>query len=253
MIALAIASILVSLTSASIVPISENAFAYTRNQATSQASHCGNGQEPENNGCQNISSSIQGDENSVAITSQQTFPEIVSEEPTPPVTATLIIRKIVECVPGQECPGLPDAGAFLIFVDPSNGPDSDTIKGSATGGPVPFTPGDYITFEMIPQVPEGLNFVVATFTSDCETALSHSNGPILAEVRECTITNTYEPEPPIDTDANGVRDDVDNCPAVVNEEQLDLDGDGLGDACDICPAAFNPDQADTDGDTVGDA
>jgi hypothetical protein len=52
------------------------AFAYNRNQATSAAAtnDCGNGQVPTNIGCQNTDSQIQGDENSVALTSQQTFP-----------------------------------------------------------------------------------------------------------------------------------------------------------------------------------
>jgi hypothetical protein len=56
------------------------AFAYNRNQATSAANDCGNGQIPTNIGCQNTDSQIQGDENSVALTSQQTFP---SEPPSP--------------------------------------------------------------------------------------------------------------------------------------------------------------------------
>ena len=74
-IALALAIILVLSTLISmIIPISENAFAYEKNQATSQASDCGNGQEPENIGCQNIGSSIQGDENAVNIIGQQSFP-----------------------------------------------------------------------------------------------------------------------------------------------------------------------------------
>ncbi|MEM8924446.1 MAG: thrombospondin type 3 repeat-containing protein [Actinomycetota bacterium] len=42
-----------------------------------------------------------------------------------------------------------------------------------------------------------------------------------------------EPEPPAaDGDADGVADDVDNCPEAANPEQIDSDGDGLGDACD---------------------
>jgi hypothetical protein len=52
-------------------------FAYNRNQATSAAANdCGNGQVPTNVGCQNTDSQIQGDKNSVTLTSQQTFPSV---------------------------------------------------------------------------------------------------------------------------------------------------------------------------------
>ncbi len=56
-----------------------------------------------------------------------------------------------------------------------------------------------------------------------------------------------------DTDGDGVRDDVDNCPAISNEGQLDTDTDGRGDACDNCVEVANPAQADEDGDALGDA
>ena len=36
----------------------------------------------------------------------------------------------------------------------------------------------------------------------------------------------------VDTDGDGINDDVDNCPLVPNPDQLDSDGDGIGDACD---------------------
>lgn len=44
-----------------------------KNQASSQANACGNGDMPLNVGCQNSNSQVQGDENGVAITAQQTF------------------------------------------------------------------------------------------------------------------------------------------------------------------------------------
>ena len=56
----------------------EDAFATKKkeyNQATSQANACGNDFVPINVGCQNTDSQIQGDENAVAQTAQQTFPE----------------------------------------------------------------------------------------------------------------------------------------------------------------------------------
>ena len=56
----------------------EDAFAgkkkYGKNQAISQANDCGNGFLPENVGCQNIASQIQGDENVVVTAADQAFP-----------------------------------------------------------------------------------------------------------------------------------------------------------------------------------
>lgn len=54
-----------------------------------------------------------------------------------------------------------------------------------------------------------------------------------------------------DSDDDGICDDQDNCPGVVNSDQLDIDGDGLGDACDNCPSVANQDQADDDKDGKG--
>ena len=57
----------------------------------------------------------------------------------------------------------------------------------------------------------------------------------------------------IDTDADGVLDLLDNCPAISNAGQLDGDVDGAGDVCDNCSAIFNPGQEDLDFDLIGDA
>jgi hypothetical protein len=56
---------------------------------------------------------------------------------------------------------------------------------------------------------------------------------------------------PDDMDADGIKDELDNCPTVPNADQANEDGDALGDACDPCPIDTN--NTDTDGDGVGDA
>jgi hypothetical protein len=48
--------------------------------------------------------------------------------------------------------------------------------------------------------------------------------------------------PPVDSDGDGIPDNVDNCPHVANPDQKDTDGDGVGDACDNCPTVSNPTQ-----------
>src|SRR3989339_421558 len=68
-----------------------------------------------------------------------------------------------------------------------------------------------------------------------------------------------------DNDADGVDDDIDNCPAIYNPDQRDVDSDGTGDACDsgdydgdglseMEEYDFNtsPSNADTDGDALSD-
>jgi hypothetical protein len=47
----------------------------------------------------------------------------------------------------------------------------------------------------------------------------------------------------VDSDGDGICDDVDNCPAVANPDQKDSDGDGIGDACEAVVA-----KCDVDGD-----
>ncbi len=54
-----------------------------------------------------------------------------------------------------------------------------------------------------------------------------------------------------DPDADGIAEDVDNCPGVYNPTQSDTgDGDGIGDACDKCACDPDPEDADIDGDGV---
>jgi len=49
----------------------------------------------------------------------------------------------------------------------------------------------------------------------------------------------------VDTDSDGIDDDLDNCPTTYNPDQADRDVDGLGDACDTGPElALSPETVD---------
>ncbi len=58
-------------------------------------------------------------------------------------------------------------------------------------------------------------------------------------------TGIFEIDPldAVDTDADGLVDAIDNCPAQANSGQQDADGDEVGDACDNCVDMPNPTQA----------
>jgi hypothetical protein len=81
----------------------------------------------------------------------------------------------------------------------------------------------------------------------------------------CDTDNSSMPTE-TDLDADGIEDDVDNCPELSNPDQMDTDTDGEGDACDNdidgdedanaddnCVYDENPEQEDADDDGIGDA
>lgn len=109
----AVAAMLLA-TSAISLGTADNAFAYKKNQATSQANACGNDLLPTNIGCQNTGSQIQGDENSVALAAQQTFPERIVP-PVPPVPPEPPVDECEECFNIAEMNGLDIAG-FLVDI-----------------------------------------------------------------------------------------------------------------------------------------
>ncbi len=47
-----------------------------------------------------------------------------------------------------------------------------------------------------------------------------------------SASGVFLTETPVDTDGDGVYDEIDNCTLVANHDGRDTDGDGIGNACD---------------------
>ncbi len=80
-----------------------------------------------------------------------------------------------------------------------------------------------------------------------------SRDPDLVEIRNIPHSTVVISIVLVDTDGDGVADDMDNCPEIPNPDQVNSDEDELGDACDNCDYVANPGQADDNGNGIGDA
>ncbi len=113
--------------------------------------------------------------------------------------------------------------------------------GARVGYTNPTTPTNMLDWKL---------FAVEFTATSTTTNLTFFNGSApnnylsgLDHVSLCLITG-------IDSDGDGLTDEVDNCPTVANANQADSDSDGIGDACDRCPG-FD-DALDTDSDGMPD-
>ena len=92
---------------------------------------------------------------------------------------------------------------------------------------------------------------------DCDTATAQASPgacEVLATLFGSRTGGAVLPCEVPDGDADGVPDEVDNCPDEPNSLQADVDLDLLGNACDNCPTEPNPGQQDSFGRAgVGDA
>ncbi|MEE9349036.1 MAG: thrombospondin type 3 repeat-containing protein [Flavobacteriaceae bacterium] len=87
----------------------------------------------------------------------------------------------------------------------------------------------------------GLNFIGGNLF------LNNNNSNCNSEKIVITSCNSIY----IDSDNDGIVDNVDNCPFFSNLSQTDVDNDGIGDVCDNCPNTANNNQDDIDNDGIG--
>ena len=91
--------------------------------------------------------------------------------------------------------------------------------------------------------------VAGDLNGDAKPDLVFGNGRVATGGADVSVLLNIGP---VDADADGVPNGVDNCPAVYNPEQTNSDQDRLGDACDNCPNLASFSQADADRDGIGD-
>jgi gliding motility-associated-like protein len=124
-----------------------------------------------------------------------------------------------------------------------------------------------VTFTISPALPAGLSINPITGVISGIPTVAVANGSYVITITSkygiATIAMTLNII--LDLDRDGILDNVDNCPTVINPNQLDTDRDGFGDECDNdddndgvldvndnCPLVANPRQEDRDKDGVGD-
>ena len=193
---------------------------------------------------------------------------------------------------GEDCQGVSNIHADVCF-NPEVIPDGDVIGTTEPSGweYSPKTSSDprQIKWDVIGNSPaDGTYSFSFTVPGDPEMTtallwkagqLNEVAGVIFIPVGDCLPAGTEAGES-LDSDLDGIPDELDNCPAVPNPDQADSDGDGIGDACvgeaapaveetpppapdadgdgvpdadDNCPDVANPDQKDINNNGIGDA
>jgi hypothetical protein len=172
-----VTAVAISLATTSVLFAStQSVFSYDKNQATSETNACGNDFLPINIGCQNTGSNIQGDENAVALTAQQTFPEFLQKQ------FRDIPRKIVD--------GFLTIKEAIIKPFGAIDPPPDTMAQPSTGGLDAFLK----THGLIPQNGEGGAFGYGILTENTETGdgsliVATTHAGVLDSVKQADIND----------------------------------------------------------------
>jgi len=159
----------------------------------------------------------------------------VSLSATPGETVTTSAQIVVDW---QGSKHLADGSSVTFAVNTSQtGLPSGYTVGNATGTvPTPWdSTDDYFT------VTSNISFVAPSSAGsysytvkwdDTSETCKTTGGDCLTGSNAFTINLIVTGSTIVDTDGDGVADDVDNCPSVANPNQANADGDSLGDACD---------------------
>jgi hypothetical protein len=150
--------------------------------------------------------------------------------------------------------------SFTRYIDMKGHSESHPFKGDS-GGPLAMElpDGQVVQFGITSTKYGGAAVLGGSFTP------TFNVGPLTENPDDVLIGDFVEDVlEKIDSDGDGITNDLDNCPNVKNKAQTDLDGDGIGDACDNCPGSVcqeiwgnpsrcsNADQKDGDKDGIGD-
>lgn len=153
-------------------------------------------------------------------------------------------------IPFIDCqPGLVPSADGKGCVVPLPGPGGENVppppvsgeSSSSTGPETPQLPPGPVSG---PKIPEGLpgapavpNIPIAPVQPTPSQPITQPLPGPIAPVPDLPIpAQPPQPAPEgsvaVDTDADGITDDKDNCPALTNPGQVDVDGNSVGDRCD---------------------
>jgi len=137
--------------------------------------------------------------------------------------------------------------APVVQIEPEDPVDSDELYCEITTESEDPN-GDAITYRYqwyldgVPLPEESTSHLSSSLTTPCDswrcvvTPLTESaQGPTgQDEVSISSEDICLSCPTPQDQDGDGVEDNQDNCPLLINPDQSDVDGDNLGDPCDLC-------------------